>query len=325
MPCKKWTGKDIYAFCMNSNYYEALEKYVKGKSNKVKEEKECDNISTSMTFSNDIRAKDICQEFKFLHKSLRENPMGGTTVNEKFSDYDCDFLNFWLNNKLRKNVNNGSIEVKEFYEKIKNRDNEFFTKNNELDDHMRIIDLGILENMKLLYELYDTKQKILDIMLKQDDSSNQEKLCPEYTKTLHDNYIQAMKNCLKGYDNFYNELKFFERDYKYFIEKKNDESGYCKSSDFFQLPEYDPVLETKQRRIIITKILSAPLILPFVIPLLYKYTPFGPFLRTKINLVKKRWLNPYENGNELLPMPTDTEDIFSDNEEYNIGYYSETN
>ncbi|SBT55240.1 PIR Superfamily Protein [Plasmodium ovale wallikeri] len=110
MPCKNWTGKDIYAFCMNSNYYEALEKYVKGKSNKVKEEKKCDNLSTSMTFSNNIRAEDICQEFKFLHKSLRENPMGGTTVNEKFSDYDCDFLNFWLNNKLRKNVNNGSIE-----------------------------------------------------------------------------------------------------------------------------------------------------------------------------------------------------------------------
>ncbi|SBT00138.1 PIR Superfamily Protein, partial [Plasmodium ovale curtisi] len=270
MPCKKWTGKEMYTFLMNSNYYKALEKYVGGMVDKVKEEKECDNLSTSMTFSNDIRAEDICQEFKFLHKSLRKSAMEETTVNDTFSDYDCDFLNFWLNNKLRKNVNNGSIEVKEFYEKIKNKNNDFFTKNNELDDYMRIIDLDILENMKLLYELYDAKQKILDIMLKQDYSSNQEKLCPEYTKTLHDNYIQAMNNCLNGYDDFYNELKFFERDYKYFIEKKTDESGYCKSSDFFLLPEYDPVLEAKQRRIMLTKILGAPLILPFVIPLLYK-------------------------------------------------------
>ncbi|SBT84390.1 PIR protein, partial [Plasmodium ovale] len=239
--------------------------------------------------------------------------------------YDCDFLNFWLNNKLRKNVNNGSIEVKEFYEKIKNKNNEFFTKNNELDDYMRIIDLDILENMKLLYELYDTKQKILDIMLKQDYSSNQEKLCPEYTKTLHDNYIQAMNNCLNGYDDFYNELKFFERDYKYFIEKKTDESGYCKSSDFFLLPEYDPVLEAKQRRIMLTKILGAPLILPFVIPLLYKYTPLGPFLRTKINMIKNSWMNSDEYESELSSLPTDIEDNTSDNGEYNIGYYSGTN
>ncbi|SBS93285.1 PIR Superfamily Protein, partial [Plasmodium ovale curtisi] len=313
MPCKNWTGKEMYAFLMNSNYYEALKKYVNGKSDEVKKEKDCDNLSTSMTFSNNISAKDICQEFKFIHKSLRENPMGGTNVNEKFSDYDCDFLNFWLNNKLRKNVNNGSIEVKEFYENIKNKNNEFFTKNNELDDYMRIIDLDILENMKLLYELYDTKQNILNIMLKQDYSDNGKTLCPEYTKKLHDNYIQAMNNCLKGYDDFYNELKFFERDYKHFIDKKTDESGYCKSSDFFLLREYDPVLEAKQRRIILTKILSAPLILPFVIPLLYKYTPLGPFLRTKINMIKNSWMNSDEYESELSSLPTDIEDNTSDN------------
>ncbi|SBT02539.1 PIR Superfamily Protein, partial [Plasmodium ovale curtisi] len=54
------------------------------------------------------------------------------------------------------------------------------------------------------------------------------------------------------------------------------------------------------------------------------YTPLGPFLRTKVNLVKERWLNPDENGRELLQMSTDTEDNISVNEEYIIGYYPGT-
>ncbi|SBT01184.1 PIR Superfamily Protein, partial [Plasmodium ovale curtisi] len=46
-------------------------------------------------------------------------------------------------------------------------------------------------------------------------------------------------------------------------------------------------------------------------------------LRTKINMVKDRWINPDKNEDELLPLSTDIEDNISDNEEYNIGY-SET-
>ncbi|SBT83080.1 PIR protein [Plasmodium ovale] len=315
---------NIYAFLMNSNYYEALEKYVKGKNDKVKEEQKCDNLSTSMTFSNNISAEDICREFKFLHKLLRKNPMEGTAVKDIFSDYDCDFLNFWLNNKLRENVNNGSIEVKGFYEKIKNKDNEFFTKNNELDDYMRIIDLDILENMKLLYELYDTKQNILNIMLKQDYSDNGETLCPEYLKKCYDNYIQGIDKCLNDYGDFCKEIKKFKHYYKYGIEEVPDQSEYCNISEYFRLPEYDSALE-KRRKIMTIKILSTPLIMSFVIPLLYKYTPLGPFLRTKINTVKNKWMNSDEYGSELSSLPTDIEDNIYDNGEYNIGYYSGIN
>ncbi|SBT84576.1 PIR protein, partial [Plasmodium ovale] len=92
-------------------------------------------------------------------------------------------------------------------------------------------------------------------------------------------------------------------------------------SKFNYFPEYDGVLEKKANAI---KISSTLLVLSFALPLIYKYTPFGPFLRANINRVKNKWMNMDEYGSELSSLPTDVEDNISDNEEYNIGY-SETN
>ncbi|SBT57356.1 PIR Superfamily Protein [Plasmodium ovale wallikeri] len=295
MPCKKQTDK--YRFSTNSNYY---------------------NLSTSMTFSNNIRAEDICQEFKFLHKSLRENPMGGTTVNEKFSDYDCDFLNFWLNDKLRKSVNNGLIQIKEFYKEIKNKDETFFSKTNDLEEYLYVIDSNVLENMKLLYNLYDNAVKIISIINTQNyidakEKNKDQESCSVYKKEFDENYKKAMDRCFNSNDNFYSALKNFKDGYKIITEPSSNESNACNPREFSFFPEYDPIPE-KEKRIMTIKISST-----------LSFTPFGPFLRAKINMVKDRWMNPDKNGDELLPLSTDIEDIISDNENYNIGYYSETN
>ncbi|SBS92069.1 PIR Superfamily Protein, partial [Plasmodium ovale curtisi] len=55
------------------------------------------------------------------------------------------------------------------------------------------------------------------------------------------------------------------------------------------------------------------------------YTPLGTFLRTKINIVKNRWINSDEYESELSQLSTNIEDNISDDGEYNIGYYSATN
>ncbi|SBS92338.1 PIR Superfamily Protein [Plasmodium ovale curtisi] len=325
MPCKKQTDK--YRFCINSHYYEVLLKDLKDE--KVKKEEKCDNLSTIMTFSNNISAEDICQEFKFLHKSLRKNPKGETTVNDIFSYYDCDFLNFWLNDKLRKSVNNGLIQIKEFYKEIKSKDEEFFTANKELHDYMYVIDPNVLENMKLLYKLYDNAVKIISMINTQnytDEERNEaQKSCSEYTKKCDKDFKEAMDRCFNSNDDFYNALKNFKDGYKIITEPSSNELIVCNSSEFHYFPWYDPVAEKeKEKRIMTIKISSTLSVLSLVLPLIYKYTPFGPFLRTKINMVKYRWINPDKNEEELLPLSTDIEDNISDNEEYNIGY-SETN
>ncbi|SBT51555.1 PIR Superfamily Protein [Plasmodium ovale wallikeri] len=325
MPCNKEKSK--YNFCINSNYYETLLQYVEKNSSEVKKEKKCDNLRTSMTFFKSSSATEICQEFKFLYKAFSIYSGKKTAENDPFSNYDCDFMNYWLNYKLRENVSGGSINVKDFYNEIKSKDDEDLSKNKELHDYMHIIDLDILENMKLLYKLYDNAVNIKSIIDNEvyinDEQKNKEKeSCSKYTKECDEKYKEAMNRCLSSNVDFYHALKYFKDSYDIITKPSSNESNACNFREFYYFPEYDAVLEKKANTI---KISSTMCILSLALALIYKFTPFGPFLRGKINMVRNRWLNPDENGEELLALSTDLEDHISDNEEYNIGYYSETN
>ncbi|SBT55465.1 PIR Superfamily Protein [Plasmodium ovale wallikeri] len=316
-----------YTFCMNSNYYEAFVNYVKDMSGDAGKKDSCDKLSTSMTFSNNLHGKDICQNFKFLFKSLSEQSARETTVNGTLSDNDCNFLNYWLNCKLRDNVKYGAINVKDFYEKMKDKDVGFFSKQCNLYKHFYNIDNEILENMKLLYKLYDDAVKIMSIIsneyyINEEEKQKEQDSCSEHTKECDENYKKAMDRCLNSNVDFYNALKNFKDSYDIITEPNSNESNACKYSKFSFFPAYDPILE-KQRYTI--KISSTLFSLSMALSLIYKFTPLGPFLRTKINMVKDRWMNVDKNESELLSISTDTEDHISENGEYNIGYYSETN
>ncbi|SBS98732.1 PIR Superfamily Protein, partial [Plasmodium ovale curtisi] len=269
-----------YNFCRNSPYYEMVaeninrEIDVQEKDSQKQEEVQkindaCKSISKDLCSFENSSSEDFCKKvlymYKFLDKvqSLWKPP--STITNE-----DLDFLNYWLNVKLKDKSNNSSMCIGKFIEIIKSQGENFISVKINLIEHLHVIDPNKLENMELLCELYDTKQKITDIMFDPDRTKDKEDLCKGYTKTCYDNYKKSMDNCLDEYDDFYAALKMFERGYKYLTDEVPDKSGYCKISEYFQLPEYDPVLETKQRRIMTFKIMSAPLMLPFVIPLLYK-------------------------------------------------------
>ncbi|SBS93139.1 PIR Superfamily Protein [Plasmodium ovale curtisi] len=334
MPCEE--GANKYKFCLSSNYYEVLLKHAKDNKTKINTDKKCDNITTSMTFSENLSAKDICVEFKSLYKSFSDYPLGKSSQNENspgdgssqsdpLSNYDCDFLNYWLNGKLRENVKYGSINVKEFYEKIKEQDDNFFSKTNNLEKYLDVINPNVLENMKLLYELYENAVKVINIINDPTYKPEDNKSCSDYIKECDDKYKEAMDNCLSSNADYYNALKLFKYSYQFLTASSTNKSDTCVYSEFSHFPVYDPVLERKQRNIMAGKILSAPLILSFVIPLLYKYTPFGPFLRAKTKMIKNRWINQDKNESELLLLSTDDEDNISENGEYNIGYYSGTN
>ncbi|SBT72586.1 hypothetical protein POWCR01_000036100 [Plasmodium ovale] len=291
---------------------------MKKKKKKVQEiEDTCKTFSSNVCSFENSSVENICKDFFYMYKYLHEyyylRDFKSTLTNEDF-----DFLNYWLNVKLKGENSNASICIDEFNRKIKVEVENIITNKIKLEKSLHVIDHDNLENMEILYELYNTKQKIIDIMFDLNNTEDKKDLCKNYTETCYDKYMKGMNKCLYGYDDFYKVLKLFERDYKYLIEEVTDESGKCKSNDLFRLPENDVVLEAKQRRIMRINISSSPLILLF-------FTPFGPFLRKKINTVKNRWMNADEYESEFLSLPTDIEDNISDNGEYNIGYYSETN
>ncbi|SBT59311.1 PIR Superfamily Protein [Plasmodium ovale wallikeri] len=332
----KVTEKGIYDFCRNSPYYQMVveninreidvqeEVDVKKKDDIQKIKDACNSFSYNVCSLDSTTGKDICTNFfcmyRFLNEAYRKQYPNSILTYEDF-----DFLNYWLNSKLNGGNGDALVCISKFENEIGNKFDFFNTSKTKLEKHLHVVESGNLENMKLLYELYSTKQKIFDIMLKEDQSNNQEALCPQYLKKCYDDYKQGMNNCLNDYDDFYKALKKFKYYYKYGIEKETDKSGYCNISDDVRLPEYDPVLERKQKKIMLIQNITTPLIMLFIIPLFYKFTPFGSFLREKIRMVKDKWVSQDKNGEELLSLSTYIEDNNSDNEEYNISYYSETN
>ncbi|SBT83167.1 PIR protein [Plasmodium ovale] len=327
----KVTGKEIYAFCRNSPYYQMLVENINGeidvqKEVDVKKKNDMEKIKSACnSFSYDVcsleksSGKEICTKFfcmyRFLNEAYRkQNPDSILTYE------DFDFLNYWLNVKLNGKNNDNTICISNFDKEMGSQVEFFNHSKTKLEKHLHVIDPDNLENMELLFELYNNERNILNMMKIQNYSNDEHKTCLYYTEKSHETYKKAMDKCLNYNADYYKALKDFKISY-IGIEKENEDLKNCKSSPYFYLTNYDPVLE-KQRNIMAGKILSAPLILSFVIPLLYKYTPFGPFLRAKTKMIKNMWMNPDKNESELLLSSTDIEDNISDNGEYNIGYYS---
>ncbi|SCA59666.1 VIR protein [Plasmodium vivax] len=325
MPCVK--AKSKYSFCINSPHYKVLLEYVKNNKSKVEKIKNinCTLLQTSMTFSESSSAEDICKEFKLLYISFLNYSAIKNAPKNIFSFGDCDFLNYWLNDKLRKSVIDGdNIDVRGFYEEIKNKDPNLFSDNEDLEDYMKIIDPKILENMKLLYDLYYYQRKILNMLLDEDYTDPKNNQCSVYTKDCHGKYATAINRCYGIYDEFYKALKDFKSNYNIVIEQETKDKYNCKVSDHFRLPEYDPVLEREQKKIMQIQGLSSFLMLILTFPLIYKFTPFGPFLQGKIKKVKNMWKSPKKNKEKLLSS-MDIGNNISDNIKYKLAYNSVTN
>ncbi|SBS95851.1 PIR Superfamily Protein [Plasmodium ovale curtisi] len=369
-----------YDFCRNSPYYQMVIENInreidvpedvdaKKKNDMEKIKDTCNSFSNDVCSFENSSSEDTCKKvlymYKFLDKVQSLWKLPSTITNE-----DLDFLNYWLNVKLKGGNNNASICINEFNKIIESKSENLMSVEINLKEHLHVINPSKLENMELLFELYNNERIILNMMRGQyypdEGKTNEEttseeeeseeteseeteseeteseeteseekasevkekekqKTCLDYTEDCSTKYKKAMDNCLNDNTNFYKALKDFKISYNYAVERENIDLRNCKSSPYFYLPKYDPVVE-RQRNIMAGKILSVPLILSLVIPLLYKYTPLGPFLRTKINIAKNRWINSNEYGNELSSLPTDIEDNISDSGQYNIGYYSGTN
>ncbi|SBS95071.1 PIR Superfamily Protein [Plasmodium ovale curtisi] len=330
MTCKKKTSEESYIFLRNSHYYWYLLKEFDKCMLKDKRENVCGIFLQDINLSGNSSAKEICEKFMYIYENL--NKIHEKEATEKtITDEDCHFINYWLNVNLKKNNIDSSICVNEFYEKLKSKNTTFFSSPTQLEKHLHVIDPSHLKNMEILYKLYDNAVEIKSIIdnevyTSEEEKNKEQESCAKYTKECDENYKEAMDRCLNSNDNFYNALKTFKDAYDIITKPSSNESNACKSSKFSFFPKYDPVSEKeKEKRIMTIKISSTLSVLSLVLPLIYKYTPFGPFLRTKISMVRNRWLNQDKNESELLLLSTDTDDYNSENGEYNIGYYSETN
>ncbi|GAB69888.1 hypothetical protein PCYB_006370 [Plasmodium cynomolgi strain B] len=265
-----------YSFCINSTHYnEVFLDYVKNnkEDNAVVKDIKCDSIQSIKAISGVLSAEDICKEFVLLYKSFSEYHNKLRTLDKEiFSFVDCDFLNYWLNDKLRKSVKDGDeIDVRGFYREIKNNNPKFFSDNEGLENYINNIDPEILKNMKLLYDLYYNKNIILT-MLDGDYTYPENNPCSDYTKDCHEEYDIAINRCYGVYDEFYKALKDFKNDYNSIFRISTKDEYNCRGNNQYLLMEYDPVLERyrEEKKIMLIQGLTISLIPLLIIPLIYK-------------------------------------------------------
>ncbi|SCA82072.1 VIR protein [Plasmodium vivax] len=326
MPCKEGLGN--YEFCKNSPYYNGLLKYFEdNKANTGKIPETNCSLSTTMIFKDNITAQDICKEFTYIYKFFLDYKGKHTKEEDIYSYSDCDFLNYWLNDKLRNSVKDGGeIDVRGFYQEIKNKNESFFSDNKNLENYMKNIDPEILKNMKLLYDLYDYERTILNILLNPDHTDTKNNVCPVYREHCLKKYVEAINRCYGIYDEFYKALKDFKSSYNYTIVQGNEDRYNCRGDTEYELNDYDPVLEREEKKSMLIQGSTSPLIVLLLIPLIYKFTPVGPFLQGKIKNVKNMWKSPKKNKEQLLSSSSmDIRNNISDNGEYKLAYNSVTN
>ncbi|SCA59650.1 hypothetical protein PVC01_000013100 [Plasmodium vivax] len=323
MPCKEGLGS--YEFCENSPYFKLLLEYFEKNKSTGVNGINCNLSTSTITFLDGSSAENICKEFMFLYKSFSTIKAKDTEEKDIYSYSDCDFMNYWLNNKLRKSVEDGvKINVRGFYQEIKNKNESFFSDNKNLENYMKNIDPKFLKNMELLYELYDYESKILNMLLNQDYSGENKKPCSFYTKNCYEKYNEAIGRCYGIYDEFYRALKDFKNRYNFSMKQETQDINMCRTSSHFYLPERDPVLEREEKKIMLIQGSTSFLMLILTFPLIYKFTPFGPFLQGKIKKVKNMWKSPKKNKEKLLSS-MDIGNNISDNIKYKLAYNSVTN
>ncbi|SCA60048.1 Plasmodium vivax Vir protein, putative [Plasmodium vivax] len=278
-----------------------------------------------MTFKVKTSPQDICKEFTLLYLSFLIYSAIKNDPKKIFSFGDCDFLNYWLNDKLRKSVKDGdNIDVRGFYDEIKNKNQDLFSHNEDLVHYMNNIDPEILKNMELLYDLYDNDRKILNILFDPDHTDPKNKECPVYRDHCLKKYVEAINRCYGIYDEFYKALKDFKSSYNYTIVQGNEDRYNCRGDTEYKLNDYDPVLEREKTKIMLIQGSTSFLMLILTFPLIYKFTPFGPFLQGKIKKVKNMWKSPKKNKEKLLSS-MDIGNNISDNIKYKLAYNSVTN
>ncbi|GAW79200.1 variable surface protein [Plasmodium gonderi] len=138
--------------------------------------------------------EDICAKFKYYFKLLNDTEWDSnqcTTgrsapVSTDFNT-NVEYLNFWLNNKL-KSGEFSDISVNDFYNKIKPQRNSSRGKC-DLSNKIHNIEEDQLKNMKTLYYLYDKYNQIISIR------NNNIEQCKSYSNECLQKYQEAVKNC----------------------------------------------------------------------------------------------------------------------------------
>ncbi|SBS94779.1 PIR Superfamily Protein [Plasmodium ovale curtisi] len=341
MTCYKNPGKESYGFFEDFNYYNDHAVNAESKNSVVMKvvpefeeeymcpefaEKSCYYFLINNVFPSIENPHIICEKFKYIY-NLLSNYKRGVKKEGTLRDNDWAFLNYWLNDKLRSTNTEMSICVKDFYEKLRDMDKDYF-KITSTDGKLFNIKKHDFENMKKLFELYNIKDKINEEITKE-FTENKSLSCLEHVKECHKKYKEAIVNCPGNCIHFYNLIKEFKKKFKNDLSPFTEMSFSCRAKELFELPNYGVVLKEHESVHIIRNRTLSVLLPLFGLFLMFKFsnkfTPFRQYILEKIKSRKNILFGEGERDNELFSYTSDDDSSIYNNGEYNISYYNVRN
>ncbi|SBT74528.1 PIR protein [Plasmodium ovale] len=341
MTCYKNLGKESYGFFENFSYYNGHAVKADGKNSVVikdvpefDEEDICPEFAEKSCYyfliNNDFPSIEnphiICEKFKHIY-NLLSNHKGVSKKEGTLENNDWAFLNYWLNDKLRVTNTDSSICVKDFYEKFREMDKDYF-KIASTDDKLFNMKKHEFENMKKLFELYSTKNKVSETMVEGIPKAKSA-LCLTYTKEFNKKYRDAIINCRDGCSIFFSILTDFKNKYRDEFSYYAKTSNSCNSEELFVLPNYQAVLK-EHESVKITRNTTISVLLPVLVVFLIlkfsdKLTPFRQYILEKLKSRENMLFDEGERENELFSYTSDDDSSIFNDGEYNISYYNVRN
>ncbi|SCA59688.1 VIR protein [Plasmodium vivax] len=146
---------------------------------------------------------DICKRFKCLiHNILKEVPEHNSPIEEA----DGEYLNYWLNREIH--LNNANICPINFYQHMITMDTE--NKLRKLRNYMYYIEDDDVNNMYLLYHLYNNYKEMNDII--KSEIPNKETFM-KYAKNCVNIYKSLDIQCNGKHKDFCKHLNTFKKKY----------------------------------------------------------------------------------------------------------------
>ncbi|SBT55661.1 PIR Superfamily Protein [Plasmodium ovale wallikeri] len=237
----------------------------------------CDKFTNEHLKNSEGYATKICNIVVSLLSHLKEQN------NSSYKENGCKYLYYWLHDEISGNKTlEDTLVVYKALNDIFNDQNDGL---NMFDNYINQMNNDIYHKIKKIILIYDEFNKFE----KQVMPPSSQKKCSSECVTL---FTSCVSECRKEYDyDFCSKLKKFRDHYNYFIQTILK----CKG-DQYLLPPVD--------NLDIVKMIIVPFVLLlvacFILPLLYKFTPVGPWARHIIGKKKNTWDNISQEENHLL-------------------------
>ncbi|SBT57928.1 PIR Superfamily Protein [Plasmodium ovale wallikeri] len=305
---------NIYSFFNDFKTYKSYDGHIETEYESGERINIYDYFSPDVQISNTENANEICEKFKRLYKLIISiNKESGS---EKLYDIDFAFLNYWLNSKLRNATISNKLTIQDLITKMGNREEEFIY--NDFNLNIYNIKYEDFNNMTLLSNLYYNHSKIYQSTIGIEENIP----CMEYFQEYINTYKKGIIMCPQDDTNFCKALNHFKKDYEKTFLGQDSISENCIDRERLKLPTYNNVLEEYKNNTTVGTILGSSFGTLFTLLFLYKFTPFGRWLRIKMRTNEKGHSTTYEELGQSLLDNSDTEYINADYNAYHLSYDS---